>query len=258
MTTEQIEKTLNNLCKKADSICELSKTAKRNSKSLAGSNFYADKFHNEVVGIAKDEGAFVRSVETCVPAPILDRFKATVSKIKRVDSAQTARAAAARDLRLLCQSEIIPHVRSASPSAIPNNEHILPMDVVTGTRGYLESYIRQANGCYEHQWYDACSVMIRKFVEVLLIEMFEAHGNAADIKNKNDDFFMLGEIIDRTVSSTHWNLGRETKRCLPEIKSLGDRSAHTRRYITRKKDVDNVLPGLRVIADELIHLAKLR
>jgi len=45
---------------------------------------------------------------------------------------------------------------------------------------------------------------------------------------------------------------------LPEIKSLGDRSAHNRRYIAKKADVDKVIPGLRVLADDLLHLGKLK
>jgi hypothetical protein len=42
------------------------------------------------------------------------------------------------------------------------------------------------------------------------------------------------------------------------MKSGGDRAAHHRQYIARKADVDKMIHYLRVIIEELLHLAKLR
>ena len=42
---------------------------------------------------------------------------------------------------------------------------------------------------------------------------------------------------------------------MPEIKKLGDRAAHNRRYWATKQDIANVLSGLRTAADDLLHLA---
>src|SRR5258706_7631595 len=61
----------------------------------------------------------------------------------------------------------------------PRTEKVLPSSVVANTRGWYVKLIQQANGCYEHEWYDACSVMIRKFVEFLIIEVYEAHKKEA-------------------------------------------------------------------------------
>jgi hypothetical protein len=140
----------------------------------------------------------------------------------------------------------------------PKTEQVIPKSVVANTRGYYERIIQQANGCYERQWFDACSVMIRKFVEILIIEVYEANRKANEIKDSSGDFFMLRDLITVMLKDLTWNLGRETKKSLPEIKLMGDRSAHTRRYLAMKGDVDKVIPGLRVIADELLHLAKLK
>jgi hypothetical protein len=140
----------------------------------------------------------------------------------------------------------------------PKSERVLPQSVVTNTRSYIESVVQQANGSYEHHWFDACSVMIRKFVEILIIEVYETHKRTADIKDKNGDFLMLRDLITITMADSAWNLSRETKRVLPEVKSLGDRSAHNRRYIAKQADVDKVIPGLRVLADDLLHLANLK
>jgi hypothetical protein len=138
----------------------------------------------------------------------------------------------------------------------PATEHVLPLDVVNDTRRYLEQIVNQANGCYEKGWYDACSVMIRKLVEVLIIAVYEAKGESAAIK-KADNFLMLSGLVDDILTRTTWNLGRETKTALPLLKSLGDRSAHNRHYMARKADVDKVLPGLRVAVEDLLHHANL-
>jgi len=136
----------------------------------------------------------------------------------------------------------------------PATEHVLPFDVVKGTRRYLEQIVSQANGCYDKGWYDACSVMVRKLVEVLIIAVYEKKGEAETIK-KDGNFLMLGGLVEDILTRTTWNLGRETKAALPLLKSLGDRSAHNRYYMARKGDVDKVLPGLRVAVEDLLHQA---
>ncbi len=145
--------------------------------------------------------------------------------------------------------------RSVDPR--PKTEQVLPQSVVNDTRSYIERIIQQANGCYEHGWFDGCMVMVRKFVEILIIEVYEAHGKTAEIKDRNSDFLMLRDLVT-TILNDSWNLSRDTKRALPEIKSYGDRSAHNRRYLAHKADVDKLIPGLRVVADDLLHLAKLK
>ena len=69
---------------------------------------------------------------------------------------------------------------------------------------------------------------------------------------------MLSALVDTIMNDPAFNLGRETKRGLPLIKSLGDRSAHNRFYIAKKPDIDKVTHDLRVIADELLHTAGLK
>jgi hypothetical protein len=128
---------------------------------------------------------------------------------------------------------------------------------VKGTRGYIERIVQQANGCYESGWHDACMVMVRKFVEILIIEVYVAHSKTNSIKDSNDNFLMLRGLITKILSDFP-NLNRDTRRLLPEIKSYGDRSAHNPRYLAIKDDVDKLIPGVRVVADDLLHLANLK
>jgi hypothetical protein len=259
MSVQETVKTLNSLCKEADAVCALATTATRNGKSLKSTGFYADKFHGSVVRIGKlDATSKLQLSAIGIDASMLTELGTLIASLQRPDVILKGRVQACRNLRLLCDTKIVPDLESRGANPIPLTEHVLPVSVVQGTRGYLEHVLQQANGCYEHQWFDSCGVMLRKFVEILIIHVFEAHGISDRIKGSDANFFMLGELVNRVLADTSWNLGRETKACLPEIKLLGDRSAHNRTFMARKSDVDKALTGFRVAAEELLHLAKLR
>ncbi|WP_420398686.1 hypothetical protein [Flagellimonas sp.] len=146
--------------------------------------------------------------------------------------------------------ELVGKVRTPKPS---NN--LFPLTLFENTRGYLEKVAEQAIICYDSGVYDASLVMIRKALETLIIEVFEKYGISDDIKDADGNFFMLGTLIDRFQSRTEWNLGREVKKALPKIKALGDRSAHNRRFVAKKPDIDAVKTELRLVFEELVHLA---
>lgn len=142
----------------------------------------------------------------------------------------------------------------------PKTEKILSLALVQSTRrGYLERIIVQANGCYERGWYDGCAVMMRRFIETLIIEVYEANGKAAEIKDVNGNFIMLRDLLAKFLSDTAWNLQRETPKVLQEVKALGDSSAHARRFIAGKEEVDKLLENYRyrIASEDLLHLAKL-
>ena len=140
----------------------------------------------------------------------------------------------------------------------PKSEMVLPHSFVKGTRGYIERIAYQVNGCYEYGWYDACAVMMRRMMETLIIEVFERHNISARIKNSSGDFFYLSDLISATVSQTSWNLGRNAKQALPRMKALGDQSAHSRRFVAHREDVDKMQADFRVVVQELLFLAKLK
>lgn len=163
---------------------------------------------------------------------------------------------------LVLARELNDTVRSENPppeeGATSKTELVIYFSLVRGTRGYLEKLVHQINGTYEHGWYDACAVMIRRLVETLIIEAYEAHGISASIKNAQGDFLYLGDLISAAVNEKTWTLGRNAKKSLKELKDIGDKSAHSRRFIAQRQDVDKVTADLRVAAQELVYLAKLK
>lgn len=134
---------------------------------------------------------------------------------------------------------------------------ILP-SLVRGTRGYIEKVANQANGAYENGWYDAAAVMIRRLLETLIIECFEANGIRQKIQNQTGDYFYLGDLITKTLAEPVWALSRNAKRSLPKLKDVGDKSAHNRRFLAHRRDLEDLENDIRNVVQELIFIARLK
>ena len=149
-------------------------------------------------------------------------------------------------------------MRPPSEVTPPSHEPVLPHSLFANTRGYIEKIVYQINRTYEQTCYDACAVMIRRLVEVLIIEAFEHHHISSKIKNSTGDFLYLQDLVTAALSESTWNLGRNTKGGLTKLKTIGDQSAHSRRYNARRMYIDDVIIDLRTVAEEFLYLAGLK
>lgn len=141
----------------------------------------------------------------------------------------------------------------------PSSEQaVVYLSLVSGTRGYLEKVVHQINGSYSQGWYDACAVMIRRLIETLIIECYEAHKIADRIKGPGGDFLFLRDLVAKMLDEPTWNLGRAARRALPKLKDVGDKSAHSRRYNAHRRDIDDLKNDLRQVVQELVSLAGLK
>lgn len=155
-------------------------------------------------------------------------------------------------------AELIDDLKPPEEGLHSRTQTVVNMSLVRGTRGYVERIANQVNGAYENGWYDAAAVMLRRLIETLIIEAFEKHAIADHIKNPAGDFFFLRDLINATLNETSWNLSRNTKTALPKLKDIGDRSAHSRRYVANRSDLEQLLPEVRVVVQELLFLSGLR
>lgn len=132
---------------------------------------------------------------------------------------------------------------------------LFPIELLSGTRSYLQSTGRQVILCYDYGLYDACLVMIRRLIETLIIELFERHGIKDRIQDPSGNFFFCSDLIDRLLAEkTIWTIGRNTAKALPQIKTKGDLGAHNRRFNAKKPDIDQIKFELRTTIEELVHL----
>jgi hypothetical protein len=144
----------------------------------------------------------------------------------------------------------------ARPTVKPSDS-VLPRELFSNTRGYIEKVASQINGSYDHGFYDCCAVMCRRLGETLIIEVYEAQGRAKEIKGPDDNFLMLNGLLGALSKDSTIHLGRNAKRGLEALKELGDKSAHNRRFNARQPDIDAIRSDLRTAAEELLHLANL-
>jgi len=223
---------------------DLAKTARRNRKNLSGSNYYADK----LVELRADATNTYREL-----APLtLGDSSALGEMIDRVFASTTTgtkRAQAARDLIFSLRTTW----RSTNPPP-REDDGLFPLSILSQTkRGYLVTIGRQMNGCFSQGWYDASAVMMRRLLEMALIEAFEGKGIATNIKDAKGNYLQLSGIVDRALGESKWRLSRNCKKALPLLRDAGHNSAHGRYYFARREDIEALLPRCRVVIEEFLH-----
>ena len=152
----------------------------------------------------------------------------------------------------------VSQILAPAPPSVDQDNGYLPAAVWRDTRTYLERIAAQINGCYEFGFFDGASVLVRRLIETLLIESYEHLKIEEKIKRADGNYPMLSDIIVGAVDHRDLSLGRETKHFLREIKTIGDRAAHNRRYIAVKADLDSIRLGVRVTVDELLHVSGMK
>jgi hypothetical protein len=149
--------------------------------------------------------------------------------------------------------------RLIGPRRAAGSDSLIPRDLVNESRrDYLKRVVHQANGAYDAELYDCSAVMLRRLVETLIIEAFESAGIAHQIKNSQGHFFMLNDLLAALIREhNRFHIGRNSQRGLSELKELGDKSAHNRRFNATRSDIDRLRNDIRTAVEELLHLAGL-
>jgi hypothetical protein len=231
-------------------------TARRNRKPLNGDNHYSRKFvelQAEAMHLWSQTKASLQEAGWAGNEHAIVRTDGALEEFFFPTEFPEVRRNAKRDIFFLFKSEIEPALRGR-PTHQPTDT-LLPLSIVEGTRGYIDQIARQAAGCYDQQWYDACSVMVRRLVETLIIECYEHYHVEQKVKDNKGDFVRLEELVGRFLNEPSWNVSRNVKRGLHQIKTMGDLSAHNRRYVAKKGDIDNWRTELRVAVEELVSIA---
>jgi hypothetical protein len=233
--TELIE-----VCVKATKVAQ---TASRNGKSILGSNFYAEKFSSAHVSATN----LLKRIPSALRPEVAQRIETIFSGISQND-----RVKELRSLKFFLQT-----TDTAPPPS--EEEGLFPLEILTKThRPYLIAVGRQMNGAFTSGWFDASAVMMRRLIEIAIIEAFEAKGIAAKIRGGPDNnYFQLTDLVGKTIGENTFNLSRNFKKFLPLLKEIGHLSAHGRFYLAHAKDIEEAKPWCRVVVEELLHHAGL-
>jgi len=100
--------------------------------------------------------------------------------------------------------------------------------------------------------------MIRRLIETLLIETFEKHGAASEIRTTGGDYMYLRDLINATLQTGSWSPSRNLKSSLPKLKDVGDKSAHNRYFVAKRGDIQPLVNEIRTVVQELLYQSGLK
>ena len=234
----------------AKQAVDTAKIARRHHVSLSGDNFYGNKLANLRLDAAS---AFAEFTEQST-----GDAAAVAELIEAVFDASTS-----RDDRLRAYRELSFSLRttwreaSASPTTEVADAFFPPSILAQAKRRYIATIGRQMNACYASGWRDACAVMMRRLLEIAIIEAFEHKGVANKIKDAQDNYFHLSQLIDLALAEPAFALSRNTKKALPKLRDAGHLSAHGRYYLAAPEDIEKMQKDCRVVLEEFLHHAGL-
>jgi hypothetical protein len=228
----------------------VTRTARKHRKRLDRDNFYADKLiqlRANAVNVFRDLSAQTVGDTSALAEMIGAVFSPGCSASKR--------AAIARELIFSLRTT---WRKPPGAQVTVGAETLFPPSILAETkRGYLTSIGRQMNECFAAGWFDASAVMLRRLLEVSIIEAFESASLANKIKDQDGDYLQLTALIDRALGDSPWSLSRHTRRYLPQLRDLGHLSAHGRYFSAKREDIERVRQGCRVTIEEFLHHARL-
>jgi len=231
-----------------DEALGAAKTAKKSNKSLTGDNFYAEK----MAQLRADATNAFRDLSMKSPGDVT----AVAELIQEVFGPTTK-----LDRRRELARELLFSLRTTwrDPStAQSSGDPIFPLGLLEqANRGYLVVIGRQVNACFTDSRYDACAVMMRRLLEIAIIEAFEGKRIPQAIKDGNGEYLHLTDLVGKALGEAKWTLSRNAKKYLPQLRDLGHLSAHGRYFTAQTSDIERVRQGFRVVIEEFLRIADL-
>jgi hypothetical protein len=230
---------------------ELAETAAKNGFKLGSHTFYAPKAHDLLVKIRR---SFLE-LKTNYPK---DQFSAVAAllgaleaPLTRLEQGLNLNGAELRSLTRDVSYKVGSDLRAAIDGAgnQRTGDPFITSDILKP--GVYRKVLEEANRCYGQGCPNACAAMLRRLVESLIIEAFEAHKIEARIKDSTGEYLELKALIGKAVADADLKLTRNTRNALPNLKFLGDLSLHSRRNLIREGDLKGIRNDARGAIEEL-------
>lgn len=142
---------------------------------------------------------------------------------------------------------------------IISDDTMLPEILFKETRRqYLVKIAQQINSAYENNLFDACALMMRRLLEILLIHTFQHLGIEDEIRDDEGNFLNLKSLINKAKSGSHVSLSPNTRRNIDGYRELGNLSAHLITYNCRRNDIKPMRMDYRAIVEELLYMSGLK
>jgi len=121
-------------------------------------------------------------------------------------------------------------------------ELLLPLDIFAAMPDSPQSFaslLNQINGCWTWQYYEACALVCRRLLEVMIIELYTRRKLQHELHDPQTRMFIgLKRLINKLNGDARFGLGKEFTDGLDKVKSLGDIAAHDHRIRIRSSDFE--------------------
>lgn len=240
-----------------ESTNKILRTAKKGHNSIRGDNLYARKFISNHAEAKKAIRLLKIQYDSKKAKSILNKISGEIEVFFDSDISERDRRITSKNIFQLYKTEL--EFEFQKSKKLPVSNDLFPLELLYRTRGYLEKIGIQAAGAYDNGWHDAAAVMIRRLLETLIIECFEAHKITHKIKDYKNDFLYLEGLIAKLKDENgkSWDLSRNCRNSIPSFKKIGDQSAHSRYFTAKKPDIDKIKDDLRIVIEELLIISKL-
>ncbi len=228
------------------------RAAKRNKQRIRPHTFYGAKVSEGSASARRNLLLLIAKYESVQGvASILQGLLRTLGKLQEEpDSAEVLKAL--EGMIFSVESDLVAALQSSTEVANISRP-LLPPEIVPN--GVYRRILEEANSCYAHRCFDACAAMLRRLIESLIIEAFEAKGLESKIKS-DGEYLELKALIGRATAEAELRLGRNTRDALPKLKFFGDLSLHSRRNLIREHDLTRLHGDARCAIEELAsHMA---
>jgi hypothetical protein len=239
-----------------DSFCEVIKNSNRkNAEKALAVLWYFDRGQP---GIAKTAGELTKILDDHhIGTPNQTSLAEAIRKTKLADASTSGFSLKPGSRKLI--RDWLPDLDGIQP-AMDHHSGYLPEPIWKNTRGYIEEVCRELNGSFNSAYYNAAAVMLRRLLETLIIEAYEHLSRENEIKDGGGNYLMLGDLAERVCGEKGHkglNLGRDSKKALNEARSVGNWSAHARRFLAHAGDLTRFQAGMRLLVQEMIQIADL-
>jgi hypothetical protein len=118
---------------------------------------------------------------------------------------------------------------------------------------YITRLVPQINGTYAYGWYEGSSMVLRRLVETLIIELYARRGWKQDVQDPtSNEFLMLKGLIDKLNGDARLRMPKRTIEGLNKVKELGDVAAHDFKIRITKSDLDRIQSAMRLTCERLV------
>lgn len=124
-------------------------------------------------------------------------------------------------------------------------------------RQYLVKAAQQINAAYENNLFDACALMMRRLLEILLIDCFEAKKIQEKVKDDEGNYQNLKTLINKAKTYSEIPISNDAKKDIDSFRELGNLSAHRVRYNCRRDDIRTLRVEYRAVIEELLYVSDL-